>query len=191
MNSTLGENTATVSRSTSAFTPLRGDTQVRLHYTKQTHTPSRAVMSLGSSLLYLCVCYSASHQTNVICTGAHRVSCVLNTIHSLNSAEYHKEACGDKLFLQPCVVFFYSVATTACLCVYGWIFTPYGKYWDFHFVSLRILFVRLCKFPCFVFTCGFYGDQPLRKHWRQFTVERCTLPSVCVLVKYLLSKPVP
>lgn len=163
-------------------------------YKPNKHTPSRAVMSLGSSRLYLCECLlqCVTSEKNVIHTGAHHVPCVLNSTHSLNSVEYHNEASGDKLFLQPCVCLFFFMlpGLRACVYIYDQIFTPYGKYWDFHLSLWEFFFVKLCKCSCLVFTSGFYGDQPLKKHWRQFIVKCCTLPSVCVLANYHLSKSV-
>lgn len=76
--------------------------------------------------------------------------CALNSTHSLISGKYHNEGSGDKLFLQPCVFFFLLLSCCQdCVPVYvnDWIFTPHGKYWDFHFTSLRI-FRGLCKCSC-------------------------------------------
>lgn len=74
------ENTATVSMY-NAFTPLWGDTQVRLHSTKQiwTQTPNRAVMSLGSNLLCLCVSVRHVRQTSFILVRG--MSCVSRMPH--------------------------------------------------------------------------------------------------------------
>lgn len=153
MTGRLGENIATVSKSSESITPLRGDTQLKLREAYQTlahiYTPSRSLMSLCISPTVWPL--SGKHPTHN--------NAASNSTHTSRIIRRHL----GTSFSQPCV--FCAAAKIACLCLsFSQIFDLFGKCWDFHFTSLSIfLFVLqsgasalVCT--CRVFTCGCYGQ---------------------------------
>lgn len=131
----LGENIATVSNSSEAFTPLWGDTQQGLQDTNpaciRMCAPSRAVISPSTLSLSMSVCASASHQTNVTrASTRHLLSVEFHTFFhacQVSQGGLRGQSVLAALCFPPCCL------DRVLVCIYGQTFTPHGKYWDFHF----------------------------------------------------------
>lgn len=129
-----------------------------------TCTLGRAVMSQSHSAWpYLCMFVNLRHIRQMSPVRANSDT-EFHTFFHLD--KYHNEAAGDVLFLQLCV-FFLLLFPRLCVYIYGQIFAPHGKYWDFHLTSLRISCVCVCvcvrlrrrscdHTPC-VYTAGCHG----------------------------------
>lgn len=177
----LGANIATVSKSGEAHThtsvaqPSEGMTVQDKHIHRLVRTWTRLAGLWCHDYLrqppagVLCVFVCVSHQTNAtrsrLMSGAG-----FQAFSHLDM--YHSETCKDKVYLllSRCLPGFH---VCECECVCGQTLTQYGKYWDFHFASLRIFFSYFLLFffvwcasalvSALVFTTHCYGYGLLRE----------------------------